>query len=226
MLPQIPSRLSRIDETTVGQHFRLKPADQCYYLWEYTVDRDYRASATNRLIKNLKISPAEIAKDPRRDYWKLKAINHAGAALRQVITQSFVESRATFFVVPGSKAVGDPDCDDRMTRVLHAAFQGWNADIRSTLLMTRSTEADHVAGARIDAEALSAITALDEAPAATTRPIVVIVDDVLNSGKHFRVAQDKILGRYPQVEVRGVFLARCIRELDVSAEFDDLSDID
>jgi hypothetical protein len=40
---------------------------------------------------------------------------------------------------------------------------------------------------------------------------------VLNSGKHFKVAQSLIRERYPDAEIRGLFLARCARE---PVEFD------
>jgi len=41
--------------------------------------------------------------------------------------------------------------------------------------------------------------------------IIAVVDDVLNSGKHFKVAQDLVSQRFPGVPVIGIFLARCIR---------------
>jgi hypoxanthine-guanine phosphoribosyltransferase len=44
------------------------------------------------------------------------------------------------------------------------------------------------------------------------RPVIIIVDDVLNSGKHFKVAQSFIKARYANTEVRGLFLSRCVRE--------------
>jgi hypothetical protein len=44
------------------------------------------------------------------------------------------------------------------------------------------------------------------------RPVIVILDDMLNSGKHFKVAQKRIRERWPDVDIRGLFLARCIRD--------------
>jgi hypothetical protein len=38
--------------------------------------------------------------------------------------------------------------------------------------------------------------------------VIVIADGVLDSGKHFEVAQSLIRSRWPNGEVRGVFLAR------------------
>ena len=114
--------------------------------------------------------------------------------------------------MPGSKSIGDDDFDDRIALVLRAAFLGWQADIRKTLTASRSLEADHRAESRVGHDELAAVMTIHEHLSANVRPIVVIVDDVLNSGKHFRVAKAKILDRFPGVEVRGVFLARCVRE--------------
>lgn len=55
MLPIIPEKLWKIDDSTVGQHFSLSATDQCYYIWEYTAGRRYDFSPTNQLITNLKI---------------------------------------------------------------------------------------------------------------------------------------------------------------------------
>jgi hypothetical protein len=38
-----------------------------------------------------------------------------------------------------------------------------------------------------------------------------LVDDVLNSGKHFKVAQEILSQRFPGTPVIGIFVARCIR---------------
>jgi hypothetical protein len=92
------------------------------------------------------------------------------------------------------------------------AFHGWNADVRSMLKLTRSTSADHESPERLGFDELLDITGAIERIEVAPRPIVVILDDVLNSGKHFKVAQQRIRERYPDVEIRGLFLARCIRE--------------
>jgi hypothetical protein len=75
--------------------------------------------------------------------YKLEAIGHAGSALRSLVTREFVEARATFVPIPCSKAVADPDYDDRLSRVLARAFHGWDADVREMLALTKSTPADH-----------------------------------------------------------------------------------
>ncbi|MBS1994788.1 MAG: hypothetical protein JSS86_00700 [Cyanobacteria bacterium SZAS LIN-2] len=180
-------------------------------MWEYTAGKDYSFSPTNNLIKNLKITPSEILQSPRRAHYKDEATDHAAKTLRQLISRGFVEQRATFVPVPGSKARGDPDFDDRMGRVLTTAFGDFDADIREMLAQTESTAADHTTDDRLTYDDLLRITKLTAAAKTPPRPIIAIVDDVLNSGKHFRVAQQLLRDRFPETEIRGIFLARCIR---------------
>lgn len=128
----------------------------------------------------------------------------------------------TFVPVPGSKAAGDPDHDTRMLHALQRAFQGWAVDVRPMLKLIQSTPADHETVDRLSYDELLAISELDNPSDVALRPIVVIVDDVLNSGKHFKVAQTLIAAQFPNVELRGLFLARCIRD----APLTDFSEID
>jgi hypothetical protein len=93
LLPPIPQKLRKIDDSTVGEHFSLDGFDRCYYIWEYAARKRYDFSPANQL-----------------------------------------------------------------------------------------------------------------------RPVIIIVDDVLNSGEHFKVAQSFIKARYANAEVRGLFLSRCVRE--------------
>ncbi len=80
------------------------------------------------------------------------------------------------------------------------------------LRLTQSTPADHESSNRLTFDELLEITKLTCHGGLPPRPIVVIVDDVLNSGKHFKVAQSLIKACYPDVQTRGLFLARCVRE--------------
>jgi hypoxanthine-guanine phosphoribosyltransferase len=80
------------------------------------------------------------------------------------------------------------------------------------LRLKHSTPADHESAERLSFDELLGITELEESFDSAPRQLIVIVDDVLNSGKHFKVAQSLIQDRYPRAEIRGVFLARCARE--------------
>jgi hypothetical protein len=212
LLPPIPQKLRRIDDSTVGEHFWLAGSDPCYYIWEYAARKGYDFSPANQLVFNLKTKPSAIAKAPARNRHKLEAIAHAGTALRTLITREFVEARATFVPIPCSKAATDPDYDDRLSRVLARAFQGWDADVHDMLRLTESSPADHESTDRLSFDELLELTELTEDSGSVPRPVIVILDDVLNSGKHFKVGQSLIKARYPDAEIRGVFLARCVRE--------------
>jgi hypothetical protein len=212
LLPPIPQKLWKIDDSTVSDHFWLAGSDQCYYIWEYTARKGYGFSAANNLVWNLKIKPSAIDKSPLRYRHKLEAIAHAGQALRTFITREFAETLATFVPIPGSKAVTDPEHDNRLGEVLASAFHGWNADVRHMLRLKHSTPADHESAERLAFDELLGITELTGSLDSAPRQVIVIVDDVLNSGKHFKVAQSLVQDRYPSAEIRGVFLARCARE--------------
>jgi hypothetical protein len=212
LLPPIPQKLWKIDDSTAGDHSWLTSSDQCYYIWEYTARKGHGFSLANNFVWNLKIKPSAIDKSPLRYCHKLEAIAHASQALRTFITREFAETLATFIPIPGSKAVTDPEYDNRLHKVLATAFNGWNADVRDMLRLKHSTPADHESAERLAFDELLAITELQGSFDSAPRQVIVIVDDVLNSGKHFKVAQSLIQDRYPSAEIRGVFLARCARK--------------
>jgi hypothetical protein len=212
LLPSIPQRLLQIDETTVGEHFSLAASDFCYYVWEYTAGQRYDFSPTNQLISNLKIKPTQISANPRRDRHKQQAIGHSAAALRSLIQRTWVEQHGTFIPMPASKVPGHPDYDDRIHRLLQVAFTGFNADIRPMLEQAANTPADHESNDRLSHAALHELTRINEPYAvAPPRPNIAVVDDVLNSGKHFKVAQELLSQRFPGIPVIGIFVVRCIR---------------
>lgn len=93
--------------------------------------------------------------------------------------------------------------------MLATAFEGWSPDIRLLLRQTVSTESDHARGIRIAFDDLLAITEIDASQlAAPLRETVVLFDDVLTTGKHFKVCLRKIREVRPNVPVVGVFVAR------------------
>ena len=217
MRPSIPQRLLQIDETTVGEHFSLAATDYCYYVWEYTAGQRFDFSPTNQLISNLKIKPTQISGNPRRDRHKTQAISHCAAALRSLIQRTWVEQHGTFIPMPASKVPGHQDYDDRIHRMLQAAFRGFNADIRPMLGQIENTPADHESNDRLSHSALRDLTRINETYAEVPpRPNIAVVDDVLNSGKHFKVAQELLSQRFPGIPVIGIFVARCIRNNPVA----------
>jgi hypothetical protein len=225
LLPPIPTKLSQIDETTVGQHFLLNSTDVCYHIWEYTRRGGFSASPTNNLISNLKKKPSKTRTNPREAPWKENAIGYCAQALQRMMNRSWIDGYGTLVPVPCSKIAGHPDHDDRLMLVLQRAFAGSTVDIRPLLIQSCSTTADHETPERQRLEELLAVTRVDEAiVGAGVRSQIMVFDDVLNSGKHFKVAQQLLLQRFPGTSIIGVFLARCLP--DPPVEFDPLPDVD
>lgn len=208
MLPRFPDRLRPVDASLLPEHSRLKPADACDFLWEYTPRQPASWSAGNQLIRDLKLKDSQLSRRPARLRYKHAAIAHAGRALRRVLPQDWLRE-ATFVPMPCSKVHGGCDHDDRMLRVLRCALRGRGADIRELLQMNCSLSADHESRVRCSAVRLRRALHVVEAP---PRRLIILVDDVLNSGKHFRVASGLLQQRWPDRRVRGLFLARCVRQ--------------
>jgi hypothetical protein len=216
LLPPIPAKLLKVDEVTAGEHFSLEANDTCFYIWEYAVRRSYAAGPTNQLVKNLKIKPSEIAQAPARRRYKQRAVDHAARAVRDLLGRAAAEGQYSFVPVPSSKAIGDTDHDDLTTRVLERAFSGWKSDVQPILRVKRSMPADHESAERMTYDELLALTEVSP-PANPLRATIVILDDVLNSGKHFKVAKSLLSALCPTAAILGLFIARCTRSPDAAA---------
>lgn len=196
-------RLSVIDDSNRDDHYHLVGSDSCYYLYEYTSHRSYTFSSTNDLISNLKKKPGQPGQ-----YYKGKAITRCANALRQALNPNWLAS-ATLVPVPGSKAAGHPERDDRMEQVCRQMGQP-APDVRSLVIQTESTAASHeaAAGERISVEDLRALYVIDEALTVPAPQAIAIVDDVLTAGTHYRAMHTTLTARFPGVPVIGLFVAR------------------
>jgi hypothetical protein len=88
-----------------------------------------------------------------------------------------------------------------------------------------STEADHNGGSRLTPDALHALMELDIAQlnALPLRQAIMLFDDVLTTGKHFKCCERRLREFVPtNIPIVGVFIARRILP-DASAEFEGLT---
>lgn len=201
----LPSRLTAIDETTRGDHHYLTESDKCYCFGEYFADQGYGYSPTNQLIFNYKCKPTEKR---ARLYWKRQAIATVASGLRAAIPRQEAE-RYTWVPIPTSKLPDHREFDDRSVRTLQSAFAEYTVDMRELLQQTMSTESDHGSSNRMSPEALYELlvvdrTAWDRAP---PRPIMLF-DDVLTTGKHFKACQRRLRELNRTLVIAGVFVAR------------------
>ena len=210
-----PERFTRIDDLTRGDHHYLNADDVCLFLGEYTARRGFAHSATNNLIINFK-KPMDRRDRPE---WPHKARNIRIAAMALYKAFGNADLRPyTFVPVPPSKARTDPMYDDRLmtmlTTVSHLIHQhrGYHLDVRELVEQTQSTAAAHDADSRPEPANLSALYEVQHELLADAKDRIVICDDVLTTGCHFRAMEMVILEAIPKAMIRGMFLARRVPE--------------
>ncbi|WP_449253193.1 hypothetical protein [Brevundimonas naejangsanensis] len=198
-------RISQIDGSNIADHARLRADDTCLYIFEYTSRRNYTFSQTNNLINNLKKKPSSSAAQLG---YKRQAISNCAGYFRDTLNAGWLAT-ATLVPVPGSKAPGHPDYDDRMAQVCAQIASG--LDVRAMVRQTASTTASHEAGEsgdRVTVEELLAVYELDETIALPLPATIAIVDDVLTAGTHYRAMHTVLSARFPGVPIYGLFIAR------------------
>jgi hypothetical protein len=200
--------LTKIDDLTFPDHYRLDGTDECYFVGEYTARAGYSYSATNDLIHNLKKGME------RRDRpeWRYKtwAIATASLQLRDSLNPDYLRV-APFIPVPPCRAKDDPLYDDRMVQVLQQF--GNNVDVRELIVQSESYDASHgVAASRPGPDELYQRYQIDQTLIEPVPRSIAIVDDVLTTGAHFKATQRILNEIFPGVPLIGLFLARRVPE--------------
>ncbi|NOX95071.1 MAG: hypothetical protein GXP04_08230 [Alphaproteobacteria bacterium] len=203
-------RLQQIDELTRSDHHFISDQDDCYFLGEYTARRDWSFSPTNSAIKNFKILPTAPSK---RQHWKKKAIIAFAGALNRIIGKAGCEDW-TFVPVPSSKLPEHPDYDSRLLVTLFKAFKLFDPDIRQIVKQNGNRVSQHV-----DVNTVRSPDNfdyyIDETLSEPAPERITIFDDMITSGASY-IAMKRILSsRFPNAEIRGLFLSRCVHEADI-----------
>jgi hypothetical protein len=212
--PTIPERLQAIDFLTSLDHHHVYEADDCYFLWERISGASFEASATNDLIANLQIP---VTSSTGRLYWKGQAIQYSAGAIRQLIPDDWRQD-STFVPVPPSCVKEDPEHDSRIFRVLRMAG---GLDVRELIIQTANTVAK---AKNIPPEERAEHYEIDEDCADPEPDHIVIFDDVVAGGSHFKAMKTVLEERFPNAGISGLFLARSIRpnaEIEIEADEDE-----
>ena len=208
-LTAAPVVLRRLDEASRADHIYLTSSDRCAFLAQYLGGRGYRAGGCNQLLQNFKRRPSLAAHDARLGHYKRQAIERLAHWLRAAVPRRMAEG-CTWVPIPPSRQPGDPDFDDRLLCTLRLAFSGYDIDLRALLRQTRNTTRDHQSRIRRSEAELLEIIQLDRETLAS-RPLrtrIILFDDVLTSGKHYRCCRRRLGEALPGVPVLGVFLMR------------------
>lgn len=200
----LPTKPTKIDLLTLDDHWHLQPEDDCWYLGEYTSGKGFAFSEINQLILNFKKS---VDKQGTSEYqYKLAAIEEITQTLKDTLRPNAGEAGSVYVPIPPSKASRHPLYDDRV----YEALQGTDLrlDIRKLIVQTESTAASHFSQARPSPSDLFRRYEIDTQLSSPTPERIVVVDDVVTTGAHFKAAQTLLAVEFPGVPVSGLFIAR------------------
>ena len=208
-------KLTKFDESTRQGHSYLRADDDCFYLIEYTAGKGFDHSDANGFISNFKKKPS--VKGTYQWRHKLTAIRAAAETLLRELPASWLK-KSTFVPIPPSKSKEDPEYDDRMTQVL---LKLGASDVRELIYQSKSMKETHVSSDRHSIDELVANYRIDEDHATPEPAHIVIVDDMMTAGAHYRAMHRILKKRFPNVHISGVFLARRIFANDEEGDDDE-----
>jgi len=130
--------------------------------------------------------------------------------------------------IPPSKKKGDQDYDDRMLQMLEHLKtlinekHEYEIDIRELVIQTENTPASHNPqnDQRLSPDDLIKIYEVDQNVLNGTNNTILICDDVLTTGAHYKAMQIVLSEHIPNRKCAGIFLARCVH----TYTFDVISD--
>lgn len=194
--------IQKINTQNLSATSELSENDECYYLGDY-VSGEWRHPITS-FILDFKSRP-----DHFRYAKKDKVIRDLAQALARTNLESF-----TIVPVPPSKAKDDPLYDDRLVRTLKAveSMKGCPLDIRELVTQAQSYEASHDSARlrknRPTSWDLMSRYHLENIPADELKDTIVIFDDVITKGSHFKAIQRLLSAQYPEKHIIGLFVAQ------------------
>jgi predicted amidophosphoribosyltransferase len=201
-------RLQKIDEEMRELHWYLTENDTCYFLFEYTSRKGFDYNYTNQFIFNLKKSPARKG---LQDYkYKGRAIRTCSSILShpQLFNQDWLK-KGTLVPVPPSKSKAHAEYDDRLVQVLNGIARPFPVDVRELVIQNIDMVPAHLApDERLSVEELLDAYSIQEDIADPEPTSILIFDDVLTAGTHYRAMHTILSNRFPLAKIFGTFFAR------------------
>jgi len=187
--------------------------DVCYYARDYISRGSHKDSEANQLISNFKRHPRFRGQAPWR--YKQRAIEQFAAELGDVIGKN-----RSIAAIPSSKLPDHPEYDSRLLDTL-GVLKRLRPDlvIETPLSMKASTKPSHLGGSRsIDEISFN----LEWSGLSGNSQSLILIDDVLTTGAHFKACKQVIAANAPDVCVIGIFWARTVWP-ESQSPFEDLS---
>ncbi|ACR11236.1 conserved hypothetical protein [Teredinibacter turnerae T7901] len=199
-----------VDGLDRQDHFFLNEEDVCYYYGEYTARKGFGYSETNQTISNLKKS---VAKKSEYEYkYKEQAIIKIAKLLASSIKNG---NEFTFVPVPPSKARDHDLYDDRLCQILkHYDYLTGSIDWREIVCQQTSLVASHERQDRPTPEQLANNYVVDQEKLAGVKNNILIFDDMLTTGSHYKAMQSTLSKFAPHTKIMGLFIARRVPNAD------------
>lgn len=177
--------------------------DVCFYFMEHTVG-GYAASPSNDKISNFKkpVSARGTGQWPHKQRAIRQFINDLGSI-------TFKDDQDEMMVVPGvtSKPRSDSEWDNRIDKVAEGFADKFTHLSIGKIIDTRDTVVPSSHGGDRDKTVIKNNTIWD-GNCPESADTIIIIDDVLTTGAHFKAWQEIILENCPNVnKVIGVFWA-------------------
>lgn len=204
-------------EVDVLDHSYLGADDVVFYLEEYKSTEGFLEKGNN-LITNLKKSVETLGTDE----WQYKE-NSIQAVARSVANEmelaSHVRGKVYWVPIPPSKTKTNPLFDDRLYRILVLAIVASNTRkhfVSDVLYQTSDRESfSSATDKRVVDELVSNYLMNDISNYRPEKDQIIIFDDLLTTGCHFKAVEKVVLNRYPNADVKGFFIARRVPKKEV-----------
>ncbi|TPN87141.1 hypothetical protein [Aquimarina algicola] len=204
-------KILKLDEFLCLDHSYLSVSDNCYYLREYTARAGYAHSPTNQLISNFK---KPLNRKGKADWgYKDGAINEVANNFIEALNGLKFED-FTLVPIPPSKAKDHPEYDDRMSQAIRKLCEEYGGQMSELILCNESKQASHTIAEgepRPNQFQIAQNLKLDENEIKNLRRNIILFDDVVTTGAHFKACKQIIMERLPNKQIVGLFLARTIR---------------
>lgn len=208
-------RFITLEEEDIDKYEHIDISDSIVYLQEYSSGLGFTTEG-NSIIYNIKKSP-DTKGTPQWEY-KERDMNYVAKIIASAMDRLATEDKNIYWIpVPPSKIETHELFDDRMNQMLVKAKVLSNNPyniIINNIYQTANREASSTTNKRRGVEALKVLEAqyrMRDIPDYNSESdVIVVFDDVLTSGCHFKAIKNVILKTYPNAKIGGVFIARTV----------------
>ena len=136
---------------------------------------------------------------------------YAAAALGKLIPETWRREGIVFVPVPPSKMKTDPEYDPRLLNVLRLVWPRL-PEVRELVVLTGEGFDSKQKGLRPAERAQ--YYSIAEGLAQPEPEVIILFDDILTTGCHFKAMEIVLRARFPLANILGLFLARTVRPTD------------